>query len=78
MCSKDAECWMDNKFLQLNDKKTEIIIFGPSNCENNIAESLGPVIRMPMSNKGVDTELKINCQINSVMKNSFFKLQNIT
>lgn len=78
MCSKDAECWMDNKFLQLNDKKTEIIIFGSSNCENNIAESLGPVIRMPMSNKGVDTELKIDSQINSVMKNSFFKLQNIT
>lgn len=41
-CLEDVTCWRDNSFLQLNDKKTEMKIFAPSNCVNNISEHLGP------------------------------------
>lgn len=66
-----VKCWMNNNFFQLNEKKTEMIIFGPSSNANNIAMSLGPrssYLHTYVKNMGFifDTELKLDKQINSV------------
>ncbi len=39
-CLKDIKIWMANNFLQLNNEKTEVIIFGPSKIRNSIVSNL--------------------------------------
>ena len=69
-CLEDIKAWMDNNFLQLNQKKTDVMLFGPSHLLNNISSTLGPLqdnIRDKVKNLGVtlDPELKFDKQINS-------------
>uniref|UniRef100_A0A673CRG3 Reverse transcriptase domain-containing protein n=1 Tax=Sphaeramia orbicularis TaxID=375764 RepID=A0A673CRG3_9TELE len=42
-CLNDVNCWMAQNFLQLNNSKSEIILFGPPNSTISIKNSLGPL-----------------------------------
>ncbi len=72
-CLKDIQIWMANNFLQLNNEKTEVIIFGPSKIRNSIVsnlDSLTPYVTSHARNVGVifDSELCLEKQISSVVK----------
>ncbi len=75
-CISDITKWLSNNFLQLNENKTEIIVFGSKKTRMNIIEELGnhfPSISSQVRNLGViiDSELRLSKQINSVIRNSF-------
>ena len=72
--------WMDSNFLHLNEKKTEIIVFGNSELLNGVDSDLGPLAsycRPSVRNLGVilDSCFKFDHQISSVVKTSFFQLR---
>ncbi len=80
-CLKDIKIWMANNFLQLNNEKTEVIIFGPSKIRNSIVSNLDSLTPYVTSrNVGVifDSELCLEKQISSVVKNSFYQLRIIS
>ncbi len=71
---------MGDNFLQLNENKTEVNLFGSPHLVNALSSSLGPLqanIRTHVKNLGVvfDSELKLDKQINSVVSASFFQLR---
>ncbi len=64
-------------------KKTEVIIFGPSKIRNSIVsnlDSLTPYVTSHARHLGVifDSELCLEKQISSVVKNSFYQLRIIS
>ena len=64
----------------LNDNKTEVILFGPTQKTATISTSLGPLVCKPdVKNLGVilDSSLKFDRQINAVVKGAFFQLRQI-
>ncbi len=70
---------MGDNFHQLNENKTEVILFGSPHLVNTLSSSLGPLqanIRTHVKNLGVifDSELKFDKQIHSVVSASFFQL----
>lgn len=74
---------MGDNFLQLNNDKTEVIIFNPSKSKKPILTDLGsltPFTKPFARNLGVifDSELCFNKQISSVVKNSFYQLRIIS
>ncbi len=82
-CLKDIKIWMANNFLQLNNEKNEVIIFGPSKIRNSIVsnlDSLTPYVTSHARNLGVifDSELCLEKQISSVVKNSYYQLRIIS
>ncbi len=82
-CIADIKKWLSNNFLQLNENKTEIIVFGPQKIRTNIIKELGnhfPSISSQVRNLGViiDSELGLSKQINSVVRNSFYQLRVIS
>ncbi len=82
-CLKDIKIWMANNFLQLNNEKTEVIIFGPSKIRNSIVsnlDSLTPYVTSHARNVGVifDSELCLEKQISLVVKNSYYQLRIIS
>ena len=82
-CLQDIKCWMNNNFLQLNDNKTEVIIFGPSKARPLIEEKLAHLssfVKPHAKNLGVilDSELCFKRQISSVIKSSFHQLRMIS
>ena len=82
-CLNDITGWMANNFLQLNSKKTEIVIFGNSTSRSRIVESLGqlsPLVKSHARDLGfiIDSELNFETQVNSVIKNSYFQLRTIS
>ena len=42
-CLNDIKSWMACYFLQLNDSKTEVIIFGPRSSVTSLSSTLGPL-----------------------------------
>lgn len=74
--------WMAHSFLQLNEGKTEVILFGPPKQTERLKGNLGPLTpfnKTKVKNLGVllDTEFKFDKQINAVVKGSFFQLRTV-
>ncbi len=77
-CLIDIKAWMALNFLKLNE--TEAVIFGPhGGCA---IQSIGlfplePFLKPSVKNQGVimNKDLKMDQQINSVVRSSFFQLR---
>ncbi|KAL2104366.1 hypothetical protein ACEWY4_001234 [Coilia grayii] len=81
-CLNDIQCWMSRNFLQLNENKTEVILFGPPNQVSDLKKMLGPLspnYHSIIKNLSVyfDTALNFNKQISNVVKSSFYQLRTI-
>ncbi len=82
-CLNDVKAWMSMNFLSLNESKTELILFGPSELDNAFQTKLGPlsqVRKYHVNNLGMifDSALKFDKQINEIVRKSFFKLRMIS
>ena len=78
-CLKDIKDWMALSFLNFNENKTELIIFGPSGAREAPLRDLDPLLpyfKPTVLNLGVkvDSDFKLDQQINSVVKSSFYHL----
>ena len=81
-CSEEIKTWMATNYLQLNENKTEVIIFGPTTSTTRLSQALGPLqtnLTSSIKNLGVffDSALSFNKQISSVVKGSFYQLRTI-
>ncbi len=78
----EVKSWLADNFLQLNDSKTEVLVFGRPDIVNTLSNTLAPLTNTVGSharNLGVifDPALKFDKQINSVVKSAFFQLRMI-
>ncbi len=78
----EVKTWMADFFLQLNDSKTEVLVFGWPECASILSKTLSPITKTVgtcVRNLGVifDPALKFDKQINSVVKSAFFQLRMI-
>lgn len=76
-CLAEVKRWLANNFLQLNENKSEFILFVKKGCVEDATDCLGLLPEKNISrvkNVGVmfDSELKFHCKINAIVKNSFF------
>lgn len=81
-CLDEIKQWMADSFLQLNESKYEVVVFGPPKLAKQLSEELGTLVsnvKTQVRNLGVifDAELKFDKQINAVVKGSFFQLRGI-
>ena len=81
-CLDDIKCWMAQNFLQLNENKCEIILFGPPDTVTTLTNTLGnlsTLVKPYVKNLGVifDPQFKFDRQVNSVVKACFFQLRTI-
>ena len=81
-CLNDVKSWMTANFLNLNENKTEIIMFGcgPADFLAGFQGPLTPNIQSSVKNLGVIfyDRLKFDHQVSSVVKNSFFHLRSLS
>ncbi len=84
VCIEELKSWLMSNFLTLNEGKTEVILFGPSDAFSfnsynldigNLAQWITPCVR----NLRVlfDSSLKFDKQINSVVRSCFFHLRRL-
>ncbi len=84
VCIEELKSWLMSNSLTLNEVKTEVILFGPSDAFSfnsynldigNLAQWITPCVR----NLGVlfDFSLKFDKQINSVVRSCFFHLRRL-
>ena len=71
-CLQEVECWMANNCLQLNDRKSQVVIFGSSNssvCLASPLELLSFNLQTQARNLGAifDCDRKLDKWINSVI-----------
>ena len=79
-CLADIKAWMALNFLNLNESKTDIIIFRPSVASSTANLDLGPLqqyLKPTVTNLGVkmDGDFLMDKQVNSVLKSAFFQLR---
>ncbi len=82
-CFGEIKVWMFANLLCLNESKTELILFGPSESVDTSKIELGilsPFRTHQVKNLGIvcDSALKFDKQINEVIKISFFQLRLIS
>lgn len=73
LCIDELKSWLTNNSLNLNEGKTEVIFFGPSDAFNASTHDLGPHTKcINHREKGLgfrfDDGLKFEKQINGVVK----------
>ncbi len=81
-CLSDLKTWLTSNFLYLNENKTEIVVFGPRGARGVAELNQGPLsfyVKDQVKNLGIyiDSSLKLNTQINHVVKSIFFHLRNL-
>lgn len=81
-CLEEVKVWISSNFLQLNECKSEVVIFSPSKVAEKLTVHLGPLatnVSKQVRDLGVifDSELKFDRQINAVVKGSFYQLRGI-
>ena len=77
-CLDDIKAWMAINFLNFNEKKTEVMVFdGTTGAPLIDLGSLAQFIKPTVTDLGVkvDADLKLDCQISSVVKSSFLQLR---
>lgn len=82
-CLTEVKGWLANYFLQLNEDKTEFIIFGNKKLEKDPVESYGLLsnnMHGDVKNLGVifNSEIHFDHQVNSVVKTSYFQLRKLS
>lgn len=82
-CLKDIKAWMALYFKKCNEGKTEVIIFEPGGaCEFPDLDlgAIKPYVKPTVKNLGllIDSESKLDKQINLVIKYSFFQLRQLS
>lgn len=82
-CLNEVIIWLSNNFLQLNERKSEIVIFGPPKVKDMIACTIAPLgitVQDSVRNLGIiiDSSLSFEKQIKSVVKSSFYQLSLIS
>uniref|UniRef100_A0A3B3HMF5 Reverse transcriptase domain-containing protein n=1 Tax=Oryzias latipes TaxID=8090 RepID=A0A3B3HMF5_ORYLA len=81
-CLHDIKDWLALSFLSLNEKKTEVVIFGPNDFSGPSPIDLGSLtgfLKSTVSNLGVklDSNFRMDQQISSVVKLSFLSLRQL-
>ena len=81
-CLTDIKNWMSANFLQLNDSKSEVLIFGPPLERAKLGQHLGSLtsnLRPSVRNLGVilDPDLNLEAHVKKVIQLSFYHLRNI-
>ena len=79
-CINDIKLWLSQNFLNLNEDKTECIIFSTSGTTNRPSLSFGALasyFKPAVRNLGVTFEcnMKFDKQISNVVRMSFFQLR---
>jgi len=77
VCLNDLKLWLSRHFLNLNENKMEIILFGPKEyCELDV--DYAPYEIQCARNMGIlfDQNLKFHKQISTVVKSCFFIFAN--
>ncbi len=80
-CLTEAKRWLANIFLQLNENKSEFVMFGNKMPGNDLIESYGP-----LSNNSYVKNLRVffyseicfDRQVNSVVNTSLFQLRKLS
>ena len=75
-CLEEVKVWLGSNLLQINNDKTEVIIFGPSKSKTPRTADLGilsPYVKSHSRNLGVifDSNFCFDKQIAAVVKSSF-------
>lgn len=80
-CLDDIKAWMALNFLNFNDKKTEVMVFGGTSVTPLVDLcALDQYVKPIVKNLGVkiDKDLKFDSQIKAVVKSSFFQLRQLS
>ena len=82
-CIEHINDWMTQNFLQLNQQKTEIIVFGAKKDRSKVITELQSAsykVTHKVRNLGVvmDSDLNFNSHITTVIRSAYYHLKNIS
>uniref|UniRef100_A0A8C6PUP5 Reverse transcriptase domain-containing protein n=1 Tax=Nothobranchius furzeri TaxID=105023 RepID=A0A8C6PUP5_NOTFU len=80
-CLSQVRSWLSQNYLQLNDSKSDAILFSPTNMNGALDVSTLPLnLKSCATSLGVklDSDLSMSSQVNATVKSYFFQLRRIT
>lgn len=82
-CMREVKEWLLANSLILNDKKTEIVVFGSNVSRGQLRDAFGSLISSlsdTVSNLGVllDSSFKLDKQVSAVVRSNFYQLRLIS